>query len=79
MESFRDKAGSAVTSPSAARAGGPVSVIELRPERIEPGKAFQAAMRESARIIEANGKRIGYIHVWSYAGKDYQEILERRS
>ena len=76
VQSFRDKVGSAVTLSIRRARGGPVSVIELRPERIEPGKAFQAAMRESARIIEANGKRIGYIHVWSYAGNDYQDILE---
>lgn len=76
VQSFRDKVGSAITLSVRRERGGPISVIELRPERIEPGKAFRAAMRESARIIEANGKRIGYIHVWSYAGNDYQDILE---
>jgi carboxyl-terminal processing protease len=76
VQSFRDKVGSAITISVRRARGGPVSVIELRPEGIEPGKAFRSAMRESARIIEANGKRIGYIHVWSYAGNDYQDILE---
>jgi carboxyl-terminal processing protease len=76
VQSFQDKVGSAVTLSIRRERGGPVSVIELRPERLEPGKAFRAAMRESARIIEANGKRIGYIHAWSYAGSDYQDILE---
>jgi carboxyl-terminal processing protease len=76
VQSFQDKVGSAVTLSVRRERDGAVSVIELRPERIEPGKALRLAMRESARIIEANGKRIGYIHVWSYAGKDYQDILE---
>ncbi|HYD16012.1 MAG TPA: S41 family peptidase, partial [Hyphomicrobium sp.] len=76
VASFRDKVGSAVTMSIRRTREGPVSVVELRPERIEPGKAFRTAMRDSARIIEANGTRIGYIHVWSYAGRDYQEILE---
>jgi carboxyl-terminal processing protease len=76
VASFRDKVGSAATMSIRRARDGPVSVIELRPERIEPGKAFRSAMRESARIIEAAGKRIGYIRVWSYAGEDYQDILE---
>lgn len=76
VRSFRDKVGSAVTLSIRRERDGPVSVVEVRPERIEPGKAFRAAMRDSARLIEAAGKRIGYIHVWSYAGQDYQDILE---
>jgi carboxyl-terminal processing protease len=76
VASFRDKVGTTVTMSIRRARGGPVLVIELRPERIEPGKAFRKAMRESARIIEANGRRIGYIHVWSYAGQAYQNILE---
>jgi carboxyl-terminal processing protease len=75
VESFRGKVGAPVKLSLRRARGGPVSVVELRPERIEPGKAFRTAMRESARLIEANGKRIGYIHVWSYAGQDYQDIL----
>lgn len=76
LASFRDKVGSAVKLSLRRERDGPISAVEVRPERIEPGKAFRAAMREGARLIEANGKRIGYIRVWSYAGRDYQEILE---
>ncbi len=50
-------------------------MVDVRPERIEPGKAFRAAMRDGARIIEADGNRIGYIHIWSYAGERYQDAL----
>lgn len=75
VASFREKTASAVKVSIRRDKDGPVSVIEVRPERIEPGKAFRAAMRDSARIVEANGKRIGYIRVWSYAGQDYQDIL----
>ena len=75
VASFRDKVGLAVKLSLRRALGGPVSVVEVKPERIEPGKAFRNAMSEGARIIEANGKRIGYIRVWSYAGQDYQDIL----
>lgn len=75
VAAFRDKTGQIVTMSIRRTREGPVSVLDVRPERIEPGEAFRAAMRNSARIIEANGKRIGYIRVLSYAGQDYQNIL----
>jgi carboxyl-terminal processing protease len=47
------------------------------PEQIKPNEAFLKAMEESARTIVADGAKIGYIHVWSYAGTQYQQLLER--
>lgn len=75
IESFRGKAGLVAKLSLRRERDGPVSVVEVRPERIEPGKAFVASMHEGARIIEANGKRIGYIRIWSYAGQRYQDAL----
>jgi carboxyl-terminal processing protease len=72
---FRDKVADDVTMTIRRERDGPVSVLAIRPESIEPGKAFRSAMRDSARILEANGKRLAYIHVWSYAGQDFQDIL----
>jgi carboxyl-terminal processing protease len=74
--SFRGKEGEKVTLRVRREAGGSLQDIAVTPEWIEPGETFEAALRDSARIIEANGKRIGYIRVWSYAGSDYQQILE---
>lgn len=75
VESFHGKVGSVVKLSLRRERDGQVSVVEVRPERIEPGKAFRAALRDSARVIETDGKRIGYIHVWSYAGERYQDDL----
>ncbi len=36
---------------------------------------FEAALESSVQVIERNGKKIGYIHLWSYAGTKYQEQL----
>jgi len=74
--SFRDKAGKKVTLQVRRAAGAEPLNITVEPEDIAPGRAFEAALRDSARIIEANGKRIGYVRVWSYAGSDYQQKLE---
>lgn len=74
--SFRGKESELVALKIRRNANGPVTTIAVRPRRIVPDDAFESAMRDSARIIEANGRRVGYIHVWSYAGRSYQEILE---
>lgn len=74
--SFRGKAGEKVTLQVRREANGELKSVTVEPRWIEPGETFEAALRDSARIIEANGKRIGYIRVWSYAGNDYQRELE---
>lgn len=75
VASFRDKVGGAVKVSLRRTRDGAVSDVEVRPETIAPGKAFRAALTDSARIIEANGRRIGYVRVWSYASQDYQDLL----
>lgn len=75
VASFRDKVGKTVRIEIRRERDGAVTDLTAHPQRIEPGKAFRSAMRDSARIIEANGKRLAYIHVWSYAGEDFQNIL----
>ncbi len=54
---------------------GQVKKVTVKPEAIKPDKLYYDAMKDSARIIEAHGKKIGYIHVWSYAGGQYQDLL----
>ena len=76
VASLRGKVSTKVTFEIRREKDGPLLSLGIMPERIDPRKAFQTAMRDSARVIEENGKRIGYIHVWSYAGQDYQDILE---
>ncbi len=56
---------------------GPPQDIVVVPEQIKPNEAFLQAMQESVRIINTDGVKIGYIHVWSYAGPPYQRLLER--
>jgi carboxyl-terminal processing protease len=74
--SFRNKIGEKVTLQIRREANGDTRSITVEPQWIEPGETFQAALRDSARIIETNGKRVGYVRVWSYAGTEYQSLLE---
>jgi C-terminal processing protease CtpA/Prc len=58
-------------------ADGPALSIAMKPVWIEPADDFEAAMSDGARIIESGGRKIGYVHLWSYAGWRYQDALER--
>jgi carboxyl-terminal processing protease len=77
IKSFAPKVGREVTLTIRRRGDAPSEAVIVVPEWMNPNKAFLRAMEESARIIEANGVKIGYIHVWSYAGAQYQQLLER--
>ena len=61
----------------ALRRAGMVIQAPVTPVDIEPNRMFLDGMKASARIVQANGRRIGYVHVWCYAGYAYQRELER--
>jgi carboxyl-terminal processing protease len=78
VRSFEGKAGRTVTLEIRRTREGAPQRLEVVPERIEPNEAFLRAMRASTRTIDRAGVKIGYIHVWSYARGDYQELLEEQ-
>jgi carboxyl-terminal processing protease len=49
--------------------------IELKPVALQPVPAMLEAMQQSMRVIEYKGRRIAYVHVWCYAGRQYHELL----
>jgi carboxyl-terminal processing protease len=72
--SFRGKVGKQVAL-GVHRSGALVQVT-VTPIEIEPGRMFLDGLEASARVVQANGRRIGYVHIWSYAGYAYQRALE---
>jgi carboxyl-terminal processing protease len=72
--SFRGKLGKSVLLE--AHRGASVVQIPVIPVDLEPTKMFLRGLESSARVIESNGRRIGYVHVWCYAGYVYQRALE---
>ena len=72
--SFRDKVGEPVML--ALRRAGTVLRAPVTPVEIEPNKMFLSGLEASARVMQANGRRIGYVHIWCYAGYAYQRALE---
>lgn len=57
------------------RSPGETLDLTVTPVLLDGRTMFEDAMRASARIIQHEGARIGYIQAWSYAGSEYQDIL----
>ena len=74
--SFRNKAGKTVALKVRRVANGPLIDASVEPNKIQPAVDIRDALKNSARIIEANGRRIGDVRIWSDADNDYQRALE---
>jgi carboxyl-terminal processing protease len=77
VDSFRGKVGVPVSLwIRRTPVGGPMQ-ISVAPAEIHPNAMFLSGLQASARVVVAgNNARIGYVHVWSYAGRAYQSALE---
>ncbi len=53
----------------------PVEVV-VTPKLFDPTKMFIEAMKASVEIIKRDGVKVGYVHVWCYAGEKYQLQLD---
>jgi carboxyl-terminal processing protease len=77
VASFRGKVGTPIGLSIRRHFDGPAMTLEVTPDELHPNAMFLRGMQASARVISAtNGARIGYVHVWSYAGIGYQRALE---
>jgi carboxyl-terminal processing protease len=76
--SFRGKVGGPVQLTIRRAPEGPTLTVGVVPEELNPGAMFLKGLEDGARVITAaNGRRIGYVHVWSYASWRYQSALEQ--
>jgi carboxyl-terminal processing protease len=77
VASFRGNVGVPVTLSIRRDPGGPSMALSVTPAAIHPNAMFLRGLQASARVVAtANGARVGYVHVWSYAGGVYQRALE---
>ena len=51
--------------------------VTVTPALLDGAAMFLDAMQASMQVIPRAGRRIGYVHVWSYAGQQYQTALEQ--
>lgn len=77
MASFQGKAGKPVAIVI-ERSAGERQTLTVTPAMLDGSTMFVDAMKSSATLIEHGGHKIAYIHAWSYAGDQYQDILEQQ-
>lgn len=76
IASLRPYVGKDVTFEIRRRKHEKQFAIVMQPKMISPKKELLEAQKSSVRIVKRSGKRIGYIHLYSYAGEEYhQELL----
>ncbi|MBI3929096.1 MAG: PDZ domain-containing protein [Armatimonadetes bacterium] len=73
IRSFRGRAGRRLKVRLQRTPGGPPLERSVIPRRLVPTQAWLEVLEQSARIVERNGRRLGYVRVWSYAGDEVQE------
>lgn len=75
IESFREKAGEKVTVK--VERNEVAMDMEVPVAELDGRTMFKEAAEASVRGIDHRGKKVGYIHLWSYAGMQYQELLRQ--
>ena len=75
IASFAGKSGEPVSLEVRRIERAPTFRVEVVPERIRPNQLFLEAMRASVRVIGHEGRKLGYVRIWSYARRDYHELL----
>ena len=73
--SFEGKSGQEVDVSIRREKNGQPESIQVRVASLNGRTMFEDALENSARIIERGDRKIGYVHVWSYAGAKYHERL----
>jgi carboxyl-terminal processing protease len=75
IRSFRGKVGHPVALTVRRTPDGPAETLSVQVMSIAPLHAFREATRASARVIERDGRRIGYVHVWASVGEESADAL----
>jgi carboxyl-terminal processing protease len=75
IRSFRGKAGTRAAVAIRRAQDGAIEVLRIPVMSIAPLHAFREATRASARVIERDGRRIGYVHVWASVGDESVRAL----
>jgi carboxyl-terminal processing protease len=75
VESFAGRADKPVKlQVQRTRRAAPISVV-VTPKSTRPHEELRQATADSWRIIEHKGRRIAYIHMWSWATIEFQKVL----
>lgn len=76
IQAFVGQVGEPVQLSIQRRPDAELIAIAVTPKLFDPQTMFLEAMQASTEVIQRQGKQLGYLHIWSYAGDRYQEQLE---
>ncbi len=75
IHSLKDNINKEIVFVVKRSSGDGIQKITVMPTLLNPNEQFLEAEKKSINVIENLGKQIGYIHIFSYAGQQYHEIL----
>lgn len=70
ITSFRDKAGKQVELKLRRRPDAAPMTVKVQVESLRPLPMFEKAIADSAAIVERDGRKIGYIRLWTLAARN---------
>ena len=76
IRSFRGRIGQEATLAIRRTRGGTIEMVRSDVVRIAPLRLFNDATLASARVIERDGRRFGYVHVWASFGDQSAQSLK---
>lgn len=75
--SFEGRAGKPTRiSVERTRGAAPLS-LTVTPRKVNPKAEWLEVQRGSSRIVERNGRRVAYQHLFSCAGSEHQDVLQQ--
>ena len=77
IASFRDKVGQTVEIRLRRNAGAEPIAVKVVVERLRPLQTFEKAIEASVSVTEQDGKRIGYVRLWTLSAPDGLDIVAR--
>ena len=75
IDSFAGKVGRTVQVKLRQAPGGPVLDVGVTVRSLQPAETFNKATRDSVRIVEQGGARIGYMRIWSFASRGVDDVI----
>ncbi len=70
ITSFRGKVGRTVDVRLRRHAGAEPMTVKVNVESLKPLPMFEKAIADSATIVERDGRKIGYIRIWTLAARN---------
>ncbi|MGE6762791.1 S41 family peptidase [Corallococcus interemptor] len=73
---FTNRAGKATRLTVERVKGAAPLALTVTPRRMNPRKEWLAVQKASSQVVERQGRRVAYQHVYACAGEEYQRALE---